>query len=1315
MNEKKRAFISYARHDGDKFAAKLSKGLMEHGFSLWRDLSQMEGGRGWWDQIVEALQNVEYLLLVLTPRALESSVVQREWRTARQLGVCVIPVAGCSMDQLDLALLPRWMADVHIVDIDVREQWDRLVMTLQSECRAPRVPFMAGPLPNNFVARPKEFDELVTSLLIGERDRPVAATATLQGAGGYGKTTLAKAVCHDERIQEEFHDGILWVDLGQAPGDATPRVIDLIEILTRDRPRFANAKVAGARLGELLGDQDILLVIDDVWTRFDAEPFLMGGARTARLITTRMQEALPGNARSVHVDEMRLDESLELLRSGLPSPGEEARLWDLARRLGRAPQLLALVNSALRQRCRQGDSVNGAIAYVTTKLERRGVTGFDAQDKKSRENEVATTLDLSFELLDSREQARFHELSIFPQDAAIPLAMVTRLWGATSSLDEFETEELCLRLFGLSLLSDCDLKTRTIRLHEIIRSYLHSETTEKISEWNTLFLCDAPSDLLREPTGTNAYFWSNLAFHLMEAGQKDKLRELLEDYRYLQRKLEMTGPAALITDFQWLGEPQRTEDIEGTIRLSANILAHHPEQLAAQLYARIALDGRIAESIRTHSKKPWIRPLHPTFTRPGGPLIWTLEGHTAKVTTVAVTPDGQRVISGAGVGDGTLKVWDLATGREILILRGHYVAANVVGVAVTPDSQRAVSGSYDGTIRIWDLTSGHEVMIIQPAGPLRVLVMTPDGRYLVSGEWRDNSLKVWDLISGCEFRTFPERSKSVSALAVTPDSRRLVSGGDDGNLEVLDLTSGHVVLTMQGDPKGVSALAVTPNGQRVISGSLDCIQIWDLNSGLELLRITGNFYGVTALAVTPDGRYVVSGSEDYMRGEEKGRNAVRVWDLVSGRERNAFYGHSLGVTAVAVTPDGRYVVSGSNDTTLKVWDLTYEGEHPNSSVPKLFPDYAKYMYVLVVAPDGRRVISAFVDHALKVWDLHSGRVLLTLEGHAGLVTAVAVTSDNQRVVSASCDDTLKVWDLASGRELLTIEGYCNWPSSDRPTAAKVVLTPDGRRAVSSSRRGLIVWDLASGHELCTLQNSEPRLQRVAGAVAVTADGQRVVSGSRHGLIVWDLVSGHEILNRPARVPQITWDQPHHPSPYQALIDLAVTPDGQRAVSTTGDLLKVWSLSSRAGAQSDWRGSFDYDDELPLEGHSGLVTAVAVTPDGRRAVSGSRDGTLKLWDLASASELLTLDDNSFKVATTYNGQRAHSGYVTALAVTPDGRYAISGSGDRSIILWNLELGAEVFRLDLETERTVLALSPDGHMIVAGDRLGHVHFFQIESNF
>jgi WD40 repeat protein/predicted phosphodiesterase len=564
--------------------------------------------------------------------------------------------------------------------------------------------------------------------------------------------------------------------------------------------------------------------------------------------------------------------------------------------------------------------------------------------------------------------------------------------------------------------------------------------------------------------------------------------------------------------------------------------------------------------------------------------------------------------------------------------------------------------------------------------------VTPDGRRVVSGSW-DKTLKVWDLATGHEVATLRGHAGAVNACAVTPDGRRVVSGSWDETLKVWDLATGHELATLRGHAGLVVACAVTPDGRRVVSGSDDqTLKVWDLATGHEVATLLGHAGAVNACAVTPDGRRVVSGSDD---------QTLKVWDLATGHELATLLGHTGRVRACVVMPDGRRVVSSSSDQTLKVWDLATGHE-----VATLH-GHADWVFACAVMPDGRRVVSGSEDQTLKVWDLATGHEVATLHGHADGVRACAVTPDGRRVVSGSDDKTLKVWDLATGHEValhghargvsacaLTPDGRCVVSGSDDETlkvwdlatkhevatllghaswVSACAVTPDGRRVVSGSLdMTLKVWDLATAHEVATLHGH-------AGGVlvcAVTPDGRRVVSGSYDkALKVWDLATGREIATLHGHA--------------LAVLACAVTSDGQRVVSGSADqTLKVWDLATG-------------HEIATLHGHAGYVSACAVTPDGRRVVSGSWDQTLKVWDLATGHEVATL--------------HGHAGGVLACAVTPDGRRVVSGSEDQTLKVWDLEAGRCVFTH--HASASYAAVAATATTIVAGDAAGAVWFLDL----
>ncbi len=545
--DRKGVFISYARSDGEQFAAKLRERLKAEGIEPWRDRDAMEGGRDWWLQITDALDHVQFMALVVTPNALKSDIVRKEWRYARQQGVCVYPIKGSP--GIDFNSLPRWMRDAHFYDLGVIEnnlsgpEWKKFIADLNKTPDARRVPFMVEDLPEDFVERPVEFDQLLNLLLDEKREEPVAITAALRGAGGYGKTTLAKALCHDPRIQDAFDDGVLWVTLGENPGDLTRRVEDLIYTLNGERPGYTHVDAAMARLAELLADRDILIVIDDAWSGAHLRPFMQGGERCARLITTRNLETLPGRARQVKVDQMRLEEAVTLLTRGLDERFDDRTLKDeatvnslgaLAERLGRWALLVKLVNGTLRDRVIETrEPLARAIEYANKALDKRGLTAFDVRYSDEREDAVKKTLGVSLERLSAEEHDGFDSLAVFPEDADAPMRTLEKFWG----LDDLEADDRCKRFYQLSLLANFDRETRAIRLHDVIRKYLIEQNRDRLEELhNRLLNTHRPETNWSGLPEDEPYLWDHLAFHLIEAGRGDELAPTVKDWRYLAKK-----------------------------------------------------------------------------------------------------------------------------------------------------------------------------------------------------------------------------------------------------------------------------------------------------------------------------------------------------------------------------------------------------------------------------------------------------------------------------------------------------------------------------------------------------------------------------------------------------------------------------------------------------------------------------------------------------------------------------------------------------------------------------------------------------------
>jgi len=377
-----------------------------------------------------------------------------------------------------------------------------------------------------------------------------------------------------------------------------------------------------------------------------------------------------------------------------------------------------------------------------------------------------------------------------------------------------------------------------------------------------------------------------------------------------------------------------------------------------------------------------------------------------------------------------------------------------------------------------------------------------------------------------------ENKKNLSNSSITLNTGRIAQSGETltipnsvigtvnfSNVKVDDLTpSLTIVITAV---NGIQARNLTASGYMKIVTE----EVMYINNP------QGHSDYVYSVAFSPDGRQVVSGSGD---------KTIKLWDVATGQEIRTFSGHSNVVNSVTFSPDGRQVVSGSGDKTIKLWDVATGQEI------RTFSGHSNVVNSVTFSPDGRQVVSGSSDKTIKLWDAATGREIRTFSGHSWSVHSVAFSPDGRQIISGSDDKTIKLWDAATGREIRTFSGHSN-------NVCSVAFSPDGRQILSCSSDGTIkLWDAATGNLIRTFSGDSSW----GWSVTFSPDGRQIISGSSDRTIkLWD--------------------------------------------AATGRLLRTFS------------------------GHSDNVCSVAFSPDGRQIVSGSYDNTIKVWDAATCKLLSTI--------------------------------------------------------------------------------------------
>jgi WD40 repeat protein len=381
----------------------------------------------------------------------------------------------------------------------------------------------------------------------------------------------------------------------------------------------------------------------------------------------------------------------------------------------------------------------------------------------------------------------------------------------------------------------------------------------------------------------------------------------------------------------------------------------------------------------------------------------------------------------SGGDDGTVRVWDATTGRELAAVKGH--AGAISGVAYSPDGTRLASAGDDGTVRVWDAATGQEPLTLKHAGGVTGVACNPYGARLASAG-RDGAVRVWDATTGRELLTFKGHAGGVNSVvnsvAYSPDGARLASAGNDGTVRVWDATTGRELHTLKGHVGGVNSVAYSPDGTRLASAGDDgTVRVWDAATGRELHTLKGDAGGVNTVACSPDGTRLASADNNVVLEDGIGRllagrdNTVRVWAAATGGEL-AILKHAGGSNSVAYSPDGTRLAGAGHDGTVRVWDaatgrelLTVKG-------------HAGPVYSVAYSPDGTRLASGGGDNTVRVWDAATDRELLTLKGHEGPLSGVTFSLGGARLASGAEDGTVRLWDARPlTEELLDERDACS--------------------------------------------------------------------------------------------------------------------------------------------------------------------------------------------------------------------------------------------------------------------------------------------------
>jgi WD40 repeat protein/tRNA A-37 threonylcarbamoyl transferase component Bud32 len=450
-------------------------------------------------------------------------------------------------------------------------------------------------------------------------------------------------------------------------------------------------------------------------------------------------------------------------------------------------------------------------------------------------------------------------------------------------------------------------------------------------------------------------------------------------------------------------------------------------------------------------------------------LRWP-KGTVGFVRTAKFSPDGKRILTAGRrtMAGGPAEsppdlpwVWDAATGRRLVVLKGHEAnRLEVSGAAFSPDGKQVVSTANDGTARVWDAATGKELATLRGHTD-HVLAgrFNPDGRHVLTVS-ADRTARLWD--ATFDHDGPPRRGAwlGVQRAAFSPDGRRLAVSCYEKPSAIWELSSGKraVVLQIKDDGAGLDSLQFSPDGKRLLGAAQSrVVAVLDATTG-KLLKM---LKGATVACFSPDARRIVTAEQ-----------AGRIWDAATGKELVVLGGKDAPPIYDAIfSPDGTKVLTRASGPRISqsdpdrvsafLWDAGTGNQLLTLKDPETV--HIGNCTSLAFRPDGRRILTASANGMARTWDAATGAELLVLRGHSDIVNRAAYNRDGTLVVTTSDDKTARLWDADSGKELFVLRGH-------RDKLNTAAFSPDGRLvATGSDDRTARLWDAQTGKQVATLK------------------------------------------------------------------------------------------------------------------------------------------------------------------------------------------------------------------------------------------------------